>query len=192
MPMYTIPFAADAPLTDAQFEGLCRQNPDVNYELSAKGELVVNPPTGGWGSIRESRLIGTVAAWAAVDGRGYVTSSTGLYVLPNGAKRAPDAGWFLKSKFDALSQKTQDGFLPLVPDFVAELRSPSDSLESLQTKMAEYMEVGVRLGWPIDPQNRTVTVYRADGAIETLNDPVAVDGEDVLVGFRLALVDIWD
>ncbi|MEM8715320.1 MAG: Uma2 family endonuclease [Cyanobacteria bacterium P01_G01_bin.4] len=190
--MYTIPFAADAPLTDAQFEGLCKSNPDVSYELTAKGELVVNPPTGGWGSIRESRLLMALTAWAQVDGRGYVTSSTGLYLLPNGAKRSPDAGWVLKSKFDALPDDVQDGFIPLVPDFVAELRSLSDPLKPLQVKMAEYMEVGVRLGWLIDPQNRSVTVYRQDGSTEQLTNPESVDGEGVLVGFKLAPTDIWD
>ena len=78
-----------------------------------------------------------------------------------------------------------------MPEFVIELRSPSDSLVATREKMEEYIENGVDLGWLIGPANQTVHVYRSNGEVEVLDDPEIVSGEDVLTGFELNVREIW-
>ena len=112
--------------------------------------------------------------------------------LPNGAVRAPDASWLRLSRRDGLTEDERERIAPICPDFVLEIRSPSDSLAVVQAKMQEYMENGARLGWLIDPFQRRVHVYRPGQAAEVLEDPATVAGEDVLPGFDLNLSEIWD
>ena len=123
---------------------------------------------------------------------GVAFESNGMFTLPNGAKRSPDAFWILKERYYALSEEErEERFGRIVPDFVIELRSKSDSLKTLQNKMSEYIENGVRLGWLIDPFERRVHIYRADESVEVLENPQKISGEDVLSGFELDLTEIW-
>jgi Uma2 family endonuclease len=115
-----------------------------------------------------------------------------MFILPNGAKRAPDAFWILKERYFALSQEErEERFARICPDFVVELRSKTDNLRKLQAKMREYVENGARLGWLIDPAEKKVHVYRADKTVEVLENPLKVSGENVLPGFALDLTEIW-
>ena len=122
---------------------------------------------------------------------GVVFDSSTCFTLPNGAKRSPDAAWIASERWNALSEREQDGFSPITPDFVLERRSATDALSVLEAKLAEYLANGARLGWLIDPQTRRVHVYRPGGAVAVLENPEVVSGEDVLVGFELRLPEIW-
>jgi Uma2 family endonuclease len=95
------------------------------------------------------------------------------------------------SRWESLSRAEQRSFGHAFPDFVIEVRSPSDSLAITQEKMAEYLENGVRLGWLIDPRNKRVYVYRPGQPVETLDGPDTVSGEPALSGFVLDLRVIW-
>jgi Uma2 family endonuclease len=110
--------------------------------------------------------------------------------LPNGAVRSPDACWIKKERLEKLSEKERSGFINICPDFVIELRSASDSLSELKTKMLEYMENGARLGWLIDAGKKRVYVYRQNKAVEILNNPDTISGENILKGFELDLSEI--
>ncbi len=179
-------------LTDDIFDTICRANPDLNFEQTAAGELVVVPPTGGTSGRKNRNLTWQFSNWVEQNldlGEGFDSST--LFVLPNGAKRSPDASWVSRDRWDSLTQKQQDGYVPLCPDFVAELRSPTDSLEELQTKMQEYMDNGARLGWLINPQEQTTLIYRGGQEVTVLQSPTSLLGEDVLPGFMLRLDPIW-
>ena len=178
-------------LTDEQFESLCRNHPELNLEMSAEGELIIVPPTLPYTGEKNSDLITDVNIWARKDKTGIVFDSSSLFTFPNGAKRSPDVSWVLREKWDNLSEAEKKRFSRLVPDFVIELRSSSDSLKKLQKKMAEYISNGVRLGWLIDPENKRVHIYRANGEIEVLDNPQKVSGEDVLKDFELNVGEIW-
>lgn len=179
-------------VTNEQFEEIVRDNPEYSFEQTARGELVVVPPTGGTSGRRNSSLTGQLDAWVEQNlelGEGFDSST--LFVLPNGAKRSPDLSWIRRERWESLSQGQQDGYVPLCPDFVVELRSPTDSLEELQAKMHEYMSNGARLGWLIDPLSLQVFIYRQGRAVETVSSPSMLFGEDVLPGFTLNLNRIW-
>ena len=178
-------------LTAVQFEQLCSDNRDLRLELTSEGELIVMPPTGSKSGLRNARLNQVLANWADVDGTGVCFDSSTGFTLPNGAKYSPDSSWIERNRWDALSNEEQEGFAPLCPDFVIELRSHSDSLSRLQNKMQEYIENGAHLAWLIDSLNRQIYIYLPDHDVEVLNDPETVSGEPLLPGFVLNLHELW-
>lgn len=187
-----LPNAIGIVVSSEQFEALALANPDLRLERTAAGELIVNPPTGGESGSRNLSISGQVDRWCEAHedlGEGF-DSSTG-FILPNGARRSPDASWVSRTRWEALTPKQRQGFVPLCPDFVVELRSASDTLSTLQTKMREYIDNGARLGWLIDPQNRQVEIYRQQVEVEILINPAELSGEDVLPGFVLNLRRVW-
>jgi len=176
-------------LTEDQFFQLCQNNRDLRLERTAEGELIIMPPT-GWGSgNRNSRLTQRLGNWADADGTGLAFDSSTAFTLPNAAIRSPDVSWVRRERLEALNPDPAK-FLPMAPDFVAELRSATDNLNTLQQKMQEYIDNGVRLGWLIDPQNQRVEIYRKGQDVEILQSPTSLSGEDVLPGFVLELAQI--
>jgi len=177
-------------LTDEVFLKLCQANPDVKFESTAQGELIVVPPTGGETGNRNVRLTQQLGIWSDADGTGLVFDSSTLFILPNKARRSPDAAWILLERWDALTPEERETFPPICPDFVVELRSPSDSLRAVQDKMQEYMDNGVRLGWLINPKGQQVEIYRQGHEKDVLQAPTSLSGEQVLPGFVLDLKGI--
>jgi Uma2 family endonuclease len=188
----TLNLSSVVQLTDDAFYNLCQSNPDLKFERNAKGELIVMPPTGGEGGKQEADLITDLNLWNRQTELGVVFSSSAGFKLPNGADRSPDAAWVRRERWVALTPEQRRKFPPLAPDFVIELRSATDELETLQAKMHEYMENRVRLGWLINPQQRQVEIYRQGQPKETLEYPTSLLGEDVLPGLVLNLSRIFD
>ncbi len=178
-------------VTPEQFEQLAIVNRDLILERTATGELIVIPPTGGETSNRNQDISGQLWTWNRKTKLGKLFDSSGGFRLPNGANRSPDASWIKLERWEALTPKERIGFVPLCPDFVVELRSPSDSLKTLREKMQEYRENGVLLGWLIDRQNQKLEIYRQHRDVEVLDRPGRVSGENVLPGFVLDLTKIW-
>ncbi|MBE9125210.1 MULTISPECIES: Uma2 family endonuclease [unclassified Coleofasciculus] len=178
-------------LTDEQFFEFCQINRDLRIERTATGELLIMPPTGSETGNRNAKLIVQLGVWAERDGTGiYFDSSTG-FKLPNGAERSPDAAWVKLERWNALTPEQQKKFAPIGPEFVVELRSASDNLEPLKTKMQEYIDNGTLLGWLIDRKNRQVYIYRPGVDVECLENPATVSCESVLPGFVMDLSKIW-
>lgn len=176
---------------DGFFE-FCMLNKDLNIELTSAGDLIIMSPTGGKTGIRNFKLIASFGAWVEKDGTGKGFDSSTVFSLPNGAKRSPDVAWVRNERWERLSEKEQEQFPPLCPDFVVELRSPSDSLRALQEKMQEYIENGAELGWLIDPFEKKVYVYRPQSAVESLDDPQTISGDPSLAGFTLDVQALWE
>lgn len=174
-------------LTDEQFYQLCQNNQELKLERTATGELIIMPPVGGESGNREADLIIDLGIWNRQTRLGYTFSSSTIFKLPNGADRSPDIAWIQKQRWEALTPEQRRKFPPIAPDFVIELRSATDDLESLRQKMQEYMDAGVKLGWLINPQNQQVEIYRLGKEVEVQNLPIELLGEDVLSGFGLYL-----
>lgn len=174
-------------LTEEQFVELCRENRDLRFELTADKELVVMAPTGSETGWRSGEVFYSLADWAKKNGTGLSFDSSTGFRLPNGAIRSPDAAWIRWERWQALSAEQRRGFAPLCPDFVLELRSPSDPLASLQDKMREYIDNGARLAWLLDPSEKRAYVYRPGLPIEQRDNPGALQGDPVLPGFVLGL-----
>lgn len=180
------------PLSDDAYYDLCRKAGDLRVERTADGEIIIMPPTGGETGRRNLELAVALGVWAKKDDTGVCFDSSTEFILPNRAGRSPDASWVKKSRWEALTQRQRDRFPPLCPDFVLELKSPSDDLDDLHAKMREYMENGAELGWLIDPESRRVWIYRAgEREPACLESPDRVSGDPVLAGFVLDLAPIW-
>lgn len=179
-------------LTDDQFYDFCQINRELRIEKTGRGDVVIMSPAGGETSRKNSELVAVLVNWAKKDKTGVVFDSSGGFILPNGATRSPDAAWVKRSRLAGLSPKEKEKFIPLCPDFLIELRSPSDSLKSLQNKMKEYMNNGAELGWLIDPCQKKIFVYRLGHDAECLENPAEISGEPVLPGFTLELTEIWE
>ncbi len=181
-----------AGLTDEQFFKITQDNRDLRFERSAQGELVIIAPVTGMSGNRNGRLTQQLFNWADSNDLGIAFDSSTGFKLPNGADRSPDASWVKLDRWNALTEDEKDSFIPLAPDFAVELRSKTDVLKTVQTKMLEYMDNGVRLGWLIDPKNRRLEIYRPGQEVEVLESATSVSGEDVLPGFTLNLAPLWE
>ncbi|MCC5635641.1 Uma2 family endonuclease [Nostoc sp. CHAB 5844] len=180
-------------VTQEQFAALAAANRDLRLERTAQGELIVNPPTGWETGEGNSSLSGELYLWWRNSGEpGKVFDSSTGFTLPNGAIRSPDASWVSRERWKALTPEQKRSFANICPDFVVELRSSSDQVQSLQDKMREYINNGARLGWLIDPQQRRVEIYRPEIAVEVLENPAELSGELVLPGFVLNLRRVWN
>ena len=122
-------------LEEDQFFDFCQANNELRIERTAEADYEIMTLTGGKTSTRNSRIVTLLSIWAEADGTGVVFDSSGGFTLPNGAVRSPDASWVKKSRLTVLTDKQKTRFLPLCPDFVIELRSPSDNIIALQDKM---------------------------------------------------------
>ena len=179
-------------MDDEQFFHFCRVNRDLRIERTAGGEIEIMPPTGWDTGRRNMAIAGQLWMWAQRDGTGSATDSSTGFNLPDGATRAPDAAWVRRERLAGISAEQRQRFLPLCPDFVIELRSPSDSLDALRDKMKEYMKNGARLGWLLDAPEKRCYVYRPGIEVELLENPAILSAEPELPGFTLDLAPIWN
>jgi Uma2 family endonuclease len=192
-PVVTTPIHVplEAHFDDAALLAFCAAHPEWVVERTAARELVLMTPAGGETGRRNALITAALTVWAEAEESGIAFDSSTGFRLPNSAIRSPDAAWVRRERLRALTPEQTRQFLPLCPDFVVELRSPSDDLATLQAKMEEYRANGALLGWLIDPVERRVYRYVPDAPVERFEAPDAIEGEPVLPGFRLALRSIW-
>ncbi|QCS50053.1 Uma2 family endonuclease [Picosynechococcus sp. PCC 11901] len=174
-------------LNRGQFYQLCQNNPDLNLERDPQGKLVIMSPVGGESGAQEANLIFKVSLWNDQSQLGIVFSSSTIFSLPQGGDRSPDVAWVSRCNWEKLTHAEREGFPPICPDFVIELRSKSDRLKPLQNKMQEYLGSGLRLGWLINPQQKQVEIYRPNQTIQIVNLPATLSGEEVLPGLNISL-----
>jgi Uma2 family endonuclease len=177
-------------VTPEQFDRLCIDNPDLRLELTPNRELIVMAPAGGESSERNFDLITDLGIWNRQTNLGRAFDSSGGYdfIAFGGGQPSPDVSWIEKSRLEGVNIVR---FIPVVPDFVIELRSASDNLKPLQQKMREYQRVGVRLGLLIDPKKKQVEIYRPGREPEILESPTEVDCGEVMPGFVLSMSRIF-
>ncbi|MFN6188558.1 MAG: Uma2 family endonuclease [Microcystis sp.] len=178
-------------LSDEQFFQLCQDNRDLRLERSAKGDLIIMPPTGGETGNSNAGITAQLWLWNNLHKLGVVFDSSTGFKLPNGADRSPDAAWIPLEKWQALTPQQKERFLTQSPDFVIELMSASDNLETARKKMQEYLDNGTRLGWLINRKTREVEIYRQGQPVEILTNPESLSGENILPEFSLNLTLIW-
>jgi Uma2 family endonuclease len=179
----------NAPLTDEQFLDLCAQYPDWRLETTAQGDILIMPPAHPRTGQRNAAITHQLFAWAETDGRGEAFDSSAGFFLRNGARRSPDSAWISHERLAGLD--TDSALWHVTPEFVIELRSKSDRLETLRAKMREWIANGVSLAWLIVPETRSVEIFRPDGSVETLTNQDQVKGEGPVAGFVLNTERIW-
>ncbi len=180
--------------TDEQIMEMSSLNPELRIEINALGDLELLFPTNAITSYRNAGIAAALGIWTRDDETGVAFDASVGFTLPNGALRSPDASWVLMSRYAGLTEKDRCGYAPICPDFVVELRSPSDRLRDLHAKMEEYLDNGARLGWLIDPldSRHRVYIYRPGIEVEVLEAPETLSGDPELPGFVLEMQRIWE
>lgn len=179
-------------MNDEQFAAFCAVHPDLFFEMTADGELIVMPPNYTVTGIRNLNICHELAAWTRKDKRGIASDSSTGFVLPSGARRSADAAWTLKERVASLPANEVGRYWHLCPDFVIELRSHYDRLPALRRKMREWIAAGAQLGWLIDAEAQTVEIFRADGSVEIRSGINVVAGEGPVNSFVLDLETVWN
>ncbi len=182
-------------ITPEQFDQLAKIEQLSKIELTDTGELIVMSPTGGEAGEKNFNLYIDLGIWNRQTRLGKAFDSSTVFILPNGARRSPDVSWIGLDRWETLTPQEKQGFPPIAPDFIIELVSPSDlrnqRYEDLQTKMIEYLNNGVQLGWLIEPSAKRVEIYQFGQAVEVFNNPQTLSGRNVLPGFVLDLSEIF-
>jgi Uma2 family endonuclease len=191
-PMIALKLRPTLQLTDEVFEQLCQQNPDLRLERTAQGELIAMAPAGSESGRQNLSLSAQLWQWNQQTKLGVTFDSSAGFTLPNGAIRSPDAAWVEQSRWERLTSEQRRKFAPLCPDFVLELKSPTDDLTTLQAKLQEYIDNGAQLGWLIDPETQCVYCYRPSQAVQLLERPVSLCGDPVLPNFVMDFTLIWE
>jgi Uma2 family endonuclease len=187
-----LPATITAPgLTEAEFLEICSEFPDCTLEYEPDGTVLIMPPTDPETSARVALIVHWLVSWAKQNERGFVIGPDGGFFLPDGSRRSPDAAWFDAARWQA-SKTPKTRFPVFAPEFLIEVRSPGQRAAPLREKMLEYMANGVQLGWLIDPQERTVAIYRPGREPEVLPEPRKISGEGPVEGFELALDGILE
>ncbi len=180
------------PMTDDELLRFCEANQEYRIEREPDGEILVMTPANGETSQKNAYIVLELGLWSRSSDSGVFFGPNGGFTLPDGSMRSPDAAWLTKERWQALSREQRRKFLPVCPEFVIELRSPSDSITELQEKMQSWVANGAQLAWLIDPEQKVAVVYRRDCEPETLQKPEWLDGEGLLAGFRLELQPVWE
>ena len=188
----TLRIEPDPLMDDDRYFAFCQQNPKLRIERTAEGKIVIMPPVGIGSGDQEGRAFVQLSIWADKDGRGRAFSATVEFMLPNRAGRAPDVSWVSYTQLAKLTKDEKSKFPHLCPEFVIEVKSPSDRLKPLKARMQEWIDNGAQLAWLIDAHGRMVTIYRPGREPEELADPAVVIGEGPIKGFRLTMSKVWD
>jgi Uma2 family endonuclease len=178
-------------MTDDEYFDFCQRNRKLRIERTAAGQIVVMAPVGGETSYRNLEVAAQLGVWANGDGRGIGFDSSAAFLLSDGSALSPDASWISRVRLDGLTKAEKQKFMRMAPEFVIELKSPSDRLAALQRKMQNWIANGVELGWLIHADRRTVYIYRARREVEELGGVMQVRGEGPVDGFVLGLGAVW-
>ncbi|HHP7231552.1 MAG TPA: Uma2 family endonuclease [Xenococcaceae cyanobacterium] len=178
-------------ISDRELEVLSRDNPDARLEINSQGQLIFMSPTGGETGDRNLELAFQIKLWNKQSKLGKVFDSSTGFKLSNDAVRSPDVSWIPLSMWNSLTKQQRRKYLPINPDFVIELMSPTDSLSNTQDKMKEYMNCGVKLGWLINPDERQIEIYRQGEDKEVVNNPPTLSGEAIMPGLIVNLSEIF-
>jgi Uma2 family endonuclease len=179
-------------MTDDDYFAFCMANPDVRFERTAQGEIIIVPPAGAESDNQSVEVIGQLREWAKRDGRGRAFGSSVEFILPTGAALSQDAAWVSNARLSNLSKDQLRKFPPVSPEFVVEVMSPSDRLKPAMEKMNEWLRGGVDLAWLIHADTQTVYIYRAgQHEPEQRSNITSLPGENAVCGFELDLTDIW-
>ncbi|MBX2894913.1 MAG: Uma2 family endonuclease [Cyclobacteriaceae bacterium] len=182
-------FPSNQQFTDDELFDFCAANDWFKIERNKQGQLIIMSPSGSLTSNLLMRINRELLNWLdKQNDLGYLFESSAGFKLPDGSVFSADAAFVMKQRWESLTKSQQEKFAPVCPDFVIEVRSPSDSIQQLKEKMNSWMANGCRLGWLIDPIAKKAWIYTQAGVVKTFeNFEGQLDGLDVLPELNLNL-----
>lgn len=173
------------------FEKICQLNRDARVEMTREGRIIIMAPTAIESDYQNGEAFTQLKNWTAKTKRGKAFGPTAGFYLPDGSNRSPDAAWVSDERVSALSPAQKRRPAPLLPEFVIEVKSPSDRLKKLQEKCQQYLENGVSEAWLIHPDEKTVFIYKPVQEVQEFAGVSSVTASAGPVGFVLELEEIW-
>ncbi len=177
--------------SDAAYLAFCQANPNLRVERTAEGEILIVLPAGSESSYRNSKVTAQLDRWVEQDSEGKVFDSSSQFMLGDGSALSPDAAWVSNASLRRVPREKRKEFLPLCPEFVVEVMSPSDRLKKAKEKMEQWIANGAQLVWLIDGDAQTVYVYRKGHAPKIHRGIAKLAGDGPVSGFILQLSAIW-
>jgi len=176
-------------LSEEEFIDFCLHNPNLKIEQDKIGNLIIMSPVSLDSGSNESEVIADLTIWNRKTKLGKAYSSSTMFILPDGEKRMPDAAWITKKKVKKLSSWQRKKIAKIVPNFIVEVRSPTDKVANLKTKIEDiWVKNGVQLAWLIDPIDKVHWIFRIDGSQENIEGmDTILKGETVLPDFKFDL-----
>jgi Uma2 family endonuclease len=155
------------------------------------GRIVPISLTGGQHAILESNLSRRLGNFVADRKLGWVlVGEVGVYTRHNPDRvRGADVAFISKER---AAGRPSQGFLETAPELVVEILSPDDRRQDVQQKLEEYFSIDVRWVWIVEPENRTVLVYRSNAQVRKLSEADTLVGEGVLEEFSLPVADLFE
>jgi Uma2 family endonuclease len=174
--------------TDEEFFQFCQDNPDLRVERTAEGEIIFMSPAGFLSSAHSGEVHFQLTLWNKQTRLGRVGESSAAFVLPDKATLSPDVSWLSLATWAKVPVADRNKFLPVCPEFVVEVKSPSDRITTLHAKMEQWLRNGVQLGFLLNTDNETAYVYRPGQPMQEVQGyDNELSGEPLLPGFVLDL-----
>ncbi|WAC11343.1 Uma2 family endonuclease [Dyadobacter pollutisoli] len=180
-------------LNDEELIAFSVANPELSIERDEEGQLFINmTPAFAISSSNNSELITELGIWNRKYKAGRVLESNGGFFLADSSMRLPDVAWIKLERWDALSMSEKKSFPHLAPDFVIELKSETDGVADLQSKMSKWIENGVRLAWLICTDQQMTYIFEPGKPTFTMKFEETLSGGTVLNHFSVRLSDILE
>jgi Uma2 family endonuclease len=160
--------------------------PDYKMEL-VSGEIIVMSPSGYESEEVASRMLGKMFPHVDDNRLGRVTGSSAGFTLPNSDTRSPDVSFVTAERL----RRSPRSFAELAPDLMVEVKSPTDNLTKLETKILSFLEMGTRVGILVNPDDRTVKLYRTGQETVVLKDGDSLTVPELLPGWQVAVLELW-
>lgn len=173
-------------LTIDELEKLQATHPDYRMEL-VDGEVTIMSPSGYEADEVSTELAAQIRNGVRPRQLGRVTGSSAGFILPNADTRAPDVSFVKAERL----RRSPRSFAELAPDLMVEVKSPTDKLTKLRSKIQDFLAMGTQVGILIDPEARCVEVYRAGDEVILLGDGDRLAVPDLLPGWEVAVADLW-
>jgi len=173
-------------LTVKDLEQFQAQHPDYQMEL-VNGEIIVMSPSGYESDEVATRMGGKLFAWVDDRRLGRITGSSAGFILPNSDTRAPDVSFVRAERL----RQSPRGFAELAPDLMVEVKSPSDSVNKLRAKIEQFLAVGTQVGILLNPEDRTIEIYRQGQSAIVLQDGDILTIPDLFPDWQVAVTELW-
>ena len=186
----------ETPLTSQLLLRISEQNDGLRFERNADGDLEIMTPASNESDEASAEISRQIGNWIRSGIGGMLQGSSGGFDLPQGPIRSPDAGWLSKERLATLTpEQRSQSFKPIAPEFLVEVRSPSQELPHQQRKMVEWLQGGMVLGWLVDPEAETVYIYRegdSDELVELVERPDELSAEPTCPGLTISFEYVWN
>lgn len=160
----------------------------LDYQIELEdGRILIMGPSDIVSSEISSRLIAFLFAWINPRRLGRVFDSAGGFIMPDANLKAPDVSFVRAARL----RQSPRYFGQLVPDLVVEIKSQSDRIKPIETKILKFIELGAIVGILIDPDAETVTIYRSAGEPKVLQNGDILTIPELVSGWELPVSELW-